>query len=173
MTPVYKIAIPQYIVSSEPDDKLIGKILDDEIKKHFLDQPILIRGVASSEHPDKTVNELIKIIQKLGTDRYDTDQVGDRYDNIEGKHIDLFAFSGTYSAETELMHLLVWGFYHSAIAIHERPMRIDILTIYDATQMEQVFHQYKGRDDIKDDGFVFKNPAKKREALLGVIILRP
>jgi len=167
--PIYTLNLPQYKVGVEPDDKDFGKLLDDEIKNHFLGQAILVRGIASSEHRDKSVDELINTIKETGTDHYDSDRKGDRYENISGNHIDLFAFPATYTAETKLMHMLFWGFYHSAIYIHGYPMRIDLVTIYDADQMEQILHQYKGRDDIKDDGFVFKNPTKKHSALKGII----
>jgi len=169
--PVYNLALPQYKPDIEPNDKELGRLLDDEIKKHFLGQDILVRGVASSEHSDMATDELVGIIRQTGTDRYDIERKGDRYENIGSKHIDLFAFPINYSADTEMMHMLFWGFYHSAKGIHGYPMRIDIVTIYDATQMEQILHQYEGRDDIKDDGFVFKNPNDKLSALKAIIKL--
>lgn len=167
--PIFELRLPDYSIDTEPNDKALGKQLDDEIRKHFLGQSILVRGVASSEHKDKTQHELIALIQQLGTDRYDPDRKGDRYENTESKHIDLFAFPAAYDEQTELMHYLIWGFYHSSIGIHGYPMKIDIVTIYDANQMKQVFHQYEGRDDIKDDGFVFKFPDKRPAALRGII----
>ncbi len=166
--PVFEIELPQYQADQEPDHKAIGKIVDNELKKHFFGQSILVRGVASSEHPDKSIDELIDIIKRTGTDRYQPARVGDRYENIEGKHIDLFAVPQTMTSGSEVFHVLVWGFYHSAIAIHGYPVRIDIVTIYDAEQMETVLHQYEGRDDIKDDGFAFKYPTNKVNALKAI-----
>lgn len=167
--PIFTVELLNYRVDVEPNDKAIGRILDDELKRHFLGQSIVVRGIASSEHPDKTQDQLVAIIQELGTDRYDPYRGGDRYDNIEGKRIDFFAFGATINPDTELLHQLVWGFYHSAIGIHGRPMRIDIITVYDASKVERVTHQYEGRDDSKDDGFVFKDPTNKRAALKAVI----
>ncbi|MDB5183153.1 MAG: hypothetical protein JWO47_937 [Candidatus Saccharibacteria bacterium] len=164
-----KLNIPQYTVDSEPDDKAIGKIVDDELKKNFMGKSILVRGVASSEHQGKTVDELVEIIQKTGTDRYDPQRTGDRYENVEGKHIDLFAFPETITPGSEVFSKIVWGFYHSAKAIHGYPVRIDIVMIYDANQMQQVTHKYEGREDIKDDGFAFIDSTNKMEALLGII----
>lgn len=160
--PVVTVSLPGYKVDKEPDHKALGKIVDDEIKKHFLGQSILVRGVASSEHRGKTVDEVIDIIQRTGTDRYDSSKVGDRYENVERRHIDLFAFPHEVTKKSKIFADVVWGFYHSAIGIHGRPMRIDILTIYDASQLEEVAHRYKGRADIKRDGFVFKNPDNKK-----------
>ena len=164
-----EINLPQYTVESEPDTKAIGKIVDDELKKHFMGKSVLIRGIASSEHPGKSVDELIDIIKKTGTDRYDTKRKGDRYENIENKRIDLFAFPLTVGDSSEIFDRVVWGFYHSAREVHGYPMRIDVVTVYDATQMHQVFHQYEERDDVKDDGFAFKDLTNKQSALLGVV----
>lgn len=169
--PIYTISLPQYQVDTEPDDEAIGATIDAEIKEHFLGKSILIRGVASSEHPDKTLDQLVEVITTTGTDRYDPDRAGDRYENIEGKHIDLFAFSETVESATKLTQPLIWGFYHSALGIHGKPMRIDIITIYDAEQMNQITHQYEGRDDVKDDGFAFKYPENKLAAVKTVFIL--
>lgn len=165
------IPTPNYTVDSEPDYKAIGKLIDVELKKHFLGKKILLRGIGSQEHPNKTANELVQIIADTGTDRYDKERVGDRYENTENKHIDLFAFPAEVTPELELGWQVIYGFYHSAIGVHGRPTRIDILTVYDAEQLEVVEHQYEGRDDIKRDGFVFKDPKKKNKAVLGIIKL--
>lgn len=164
-----ELMIPNYNVEAEPDYKLIGKLIDEELKKNFIGKDILLRGIGSQQHTGKSVDEVIDIIQRTGTDRYDAAKIGDRYENIENKHIDLFAFSATVKPDTELAWQVIYGFYHSAIAVHGSPVRIDILTIYDATQMTEVAHQYEGRDDIKRDGFVFNDPANKQAALLGII----
>lgn len=169
MMNVVEVSLPQYRVDIEPDDKAVGKIVDDEIKKHFMGRSVLVRGIASSEHPGKTQEDLIEGIKQTGTDRYDPAREGDRYGNIEGKHIDLFAISARVTPDCEIFHVLVWGFYHSAIAVHGYPVRIDIVTIYDADKMERVLHQYEGRDDIKDDGFAFREPQNKAAAVLGIV----
>jgi proteasome lid subunit RPN8/RPN11 len=165
------LSLPEYKVDTEPDHKSIGKKIDDELKKCFMGHSILVRGIGSQEHPDKTVDELIQTIANTGTDRYDSQRAGDRYENIQGKHIDLFAFPAHVQQDLEVGDQVVYGFYHSAIGIHGRPTRIDILTIYKADQFEVVEHQYEGRDDVKRDGFVFKDPARKQEAVLGIIKL--
>ena len=49
------------------------------------------------------------------------------------------------------------------------PVRLDIVIIYDLSKLKRVVHQYEGRTDIKKDGFVFKNPENKKDAVLGII----
>lgn len=164
-----QVSLPHYTVDKVPDHKALGNIVDVVIKDNFMGQSILVRGIASSVHPGKTVDEMIDTIARTGTDRYDSTRKGDRYENVEGKHIDLFAFPHTVTEGSSIFADVVYGFYHSALGFHGRAVRIDILTIYDANQMQEVLHHYEGRDDIKEDGFTFKDPANKTQALIGII----
>lgn len=163
------VDVPEYIVENEPNHKAVGQLVDEIIKNNFAGQTVVVRGLSSKAHPDKTADELIEIITRQGTDRYDPERIGDRYENINGKHIDLFAFRRKVSARMHLFKDISWGFYHGAKAIHGKPVRIDLLTIYDAAELKAVVHQYEGREDIKRDGFVFKDPANKQNALLAII----
>jgi hypothetical protein len=163
------VCIPEYQVATEPDHKTIGKVVDAELQKHFLGQTVVARGIGSSDHPGKTIDELVEIIKRNGTDRYDPARIGDRYQNIQGKHIDLFGFRRKVGPRMRLFQDVVYGFYHSAIGIHGKPTRIDILIIYDDAKLKAVVHQYEGRMDKKRDGFVFKDPAHKAEATLGIV----
>ncbi|HZM64260.1 MAG TPA: hypothetical protein VFB59_03955 [Candidatus Saccharimonadales bacterium] len=166
---VLSVAVPQYIVDTEPDHKAVGKIVDEVIKQNFAGQTIIVRGLSSTAHPNKTVDELVEIIRREGTDRYDPEVAGDRYENSKGKHIDLFAFRRKVTPKMELFKHISWGFYHGARAIHGKPVRIDLLTVYGASKLRAVAHQYEGRNDRKRDGFVFKNPENKKSALLAVV----
>lgn len=168
-TLAYTIRLPEYRVASEPDYKAIGKIVDDEVRKHFTGRTIVARGIGSSEHPGKTINELVEIIKRDGTDRYDPNRRGDRYETIGNKHIDLFGFRCKVGPHMQLFKDVVYGFYHSALGIHGKAVRIDILIIYDAAKLKAVLHQYEGRTDKKRDGFVFREPVRKQDALLGII----
>lgn len=169
--PVFTVHLPEYKVDKEPDHKTIGKVIDDCLKEHFLGQTVVVRGLSSGEHPGKSVDELVEIIKRSGTDRYDPERVGDRYENIQGKHIDLFAYRRTITEQTQLFKDLSWGFYHGAIAIHGKPVRLDILIVYDASKLKAVVHQYEGRDDIKRDGFVFRKTNDKVATLKGIVLI--
>lgn len=167
--PIITIHLPEYTVDSEPDHNALGKVVDDELKEYFMGQTVIARGIGSSEHPGKTVDELVEIILRDGTDRYDQTRKGDRYENIQGKHIDLFGFRRKITPRMRLFKDIIYGFYHGAISIHGKPTRIDTLILYDASRLQAVLHQYKGRADIKRDGFIFKESDKKAQALLGVV----
>ena len=166
---VLKVDLPAYQVGSEPNHTIFGKTVDDELRRHFMGQTVVVRGIASADHPGKTVDELVEVIKRDGTDRYDPARQGDRYENIERKHIDFFAFRRKVTTRMQLFKDISWGFYHGAIAVHGQPKRIDILTIYDASKLKRVTHRYEGRPTAKRDGFVFKDPIHKQDALLGII----
>lgn len=167
--PVHTLTVPEYQIILEPNYRAVGKIVDDELRKHFTGQVIVARGIGSSGHPGKTVEELIEIIRHDGTDRYDPKRTGDRYENMQGKHIDLFGFRRKVGPHMQLFKDVVYGFYHSALGIHGKAVRIDILIIYDAAKLKAVVHQYEGRTDKKRDGFVFRDPLHKQDALLGIV----
>lgn len=172
MVRILQVSLPQYTVNPEPDHKAIGKLVDDELRTHFMGQTVVVRGISSDAHPGKSIDELVEIIGRDGTDRYDPTRVGDRYENIQRRHIDLFAFRRKVTPSMQLFKDMSWGFYHGGISIHGAPIRIDILIVYDAARLKRVTHQYEGRTDVKRDGFVFTDPERKREALLGILCIR-
>ena len=167
--PIFTLHLPQYQIATEPDHRTVGKIVDDEIRRHFAGRTIVARGIGSSEHPGETIDELVEVIKRDGTDRYDANRKGDRYENLQSKHIDLFGFRRKVGPRMQLFKDVVYGFYHSALGIHGKAVRIDILIIYDAVKLKAVLHQYEGRTDKKRDGFVFLDPTHKQDALLGVV----
>jgi hypothetical protein len=170
--PTISIKLPSYRVdSSEPDHNAIGKIVDDSLRQYFEGQTLIVRGISSAEHPGKSAEDIINIIKKTGTDRYNPEKMGDRYENIQKKQIDLFAFRRKITRRTRLFKDLSWGFYHGSLAIHGRPTRLDILIVYDSNQLQAVLHQYEGRKDTKRDGFVFKNPSDKPSAVKAIFHL--
>ena len=68
------------------------------------------------------------------------------------------------------MPFFIEPFYYSGIADRGAPERVDILIVYAADRLEQVPHQYEGREgEVKRDGFVFRNPARRPEAILAIV----
>lgn len=161
--PVYKISVSEYNVKKKSDWEKIGSKIDVIIKKHFMGKKIAIRCLSSDEH-DKSTDDLIKIIKKLGVDKYDPSRKGDRYENVDNKHIDIFALDFLVNSK-DIMKIFIESFY----VYPKKPIRIDIAIIYDAAKLKRVLHRYEGRIDIKRDGFVFKDPENKKDALLGII----
>ncbi|OFZ49424.1 MAG: hypothetical protein A2381_12470 [Bdellovibrionales bacterium RIFOXYB1_FULL_37_110] len=166
---VHTAKVSKYDFDSTPDFDAIGKQIDKVIKEHYINRKIAIRCISSDDHPDFNIIDLILKIKEIGTDRYDPKRVGDRYDNIEGKNIDIFALDFHVLPDAEMMKYLIEPFYSWPIKFGRNPIKIDLVIIYDLNQLEMVEHQYIGRDDLKKDGFIFKYPDRKDDALLGII----
>jgi hypothetical protein len=169
--PVYEVTLPEYNFNNgEPDHKAISKPVDEELRKHFMGKKILIRGLGSHEHDGKSVDELIEIIKTTGTDRYDPKRIGDRYTNVGDKYFDLCALRRTISERSRIFWQLSWSFYASPLKERGYPVRVDILTIYDPKKLRAVTYSPIGQSDrVMRDGFVFKDPSKKADAILGII----
>lgn len=166
----YTIHLPEYQVTTKPDYKTIGAFVDNELKKHFMGQMVGLRALGSQEHPGKSVDDLVEIIKRDGTDRYNPERGGDRYDNTENKHIDLFLLRRKISDKSKIFWQLAWSFYESPLKLRGQPVRVDILVIYDLTKLKAVrtTHTHEGYPVTKRDGFVFRYPDKKNEAVLGI-----
>lgn len=169
--PVYQITVKDYACTAKvkPDWAAIGARIDKKIKEHFLGKRAAIRCISSHEHKGKSVNDIVKIIRRLGTDRYDPHRKGDRYENIGDKKIDFFAIDFTIRPKSVIMEKFIEPFYTWPRQSGNKPVRLDVAIIYDLSKLKRVVHQYEGRSGIKKDGFVFKNPNKKKDALLGII----
>jgi hypothetical protein len=170
VTPWYEIKIPRAYEENKPNFSKIGQKIDNCLKKHFMNKKIAVRLLDSMEHKGKSIDDMVNIIKKLGHDKYNPKRTGDRYKNIDKKHIDFFALDFKVKLKGEFTKHAIESFYYWPIADRNKPIRIDIAIIYDLSQLKIVEHQYKGREgEIKKDGFVFKYPNKKVDAILGII----
>lgn len=169
--PIFCIDIPAYRVDHEPAHALISKPVDQLLSTHFAGQEFAIRCLSSSEHSDKSLEELVEIIKALGTDRYDLNRKGDRYENVEKKRIDFFALKIRIEKDGEIFSQFTYPFFHfgKLSSSKPEPVRIDVMLLYNLDKLEQVFHHYKGRSEEKSDGFCFKDPNTKQEALKAII----
>jgi hypothetical protein len=165
---VYKISIPKYKINQIPDWNLIGGKIDKLIKKHFIGQRLAIRCVGSGEHKGKTVDQLIKIIKKTGTDRYDPKRKGQRYKNIGSKRIDFFALDRTVTPKAKIMRQFIWSFWHYPKLWKTRPEKIDLVILYDRKNLKVVRYTENGKR-YKSDGFAFKDRIHKNLALNGLV----
>lgn len=164
-----EVNLPHYSIDKEPDHEAIGAPVDELLKQHFMGQTVLLRALGSMEHPGKSVDDLIEIIKKDGTDRYDPERAGDRYANAQGKHIDLYALRRTISTNSKIFWQLSWSFYQSPLKTRGYPVKVDILVIYDPKQLKAVVHQPDGHPHVKRDGFIFRDSENKAAAILGII----
>lgn len=145
MIPVYKICVPEYHIREKPDWKTLGAKIDKKLKRHFMGKSVAIRCIGSQEHKGKSIDELVRIIRKLGHDRYDPDRKGDRYKNVEGKHIDFFALDFKIRPCTVIMEKFIEPFYTWPVKARDSPpIRLDLAIIYDRAQVKCQLHHYEG-----------------------------
>lgn len=169
-TPLFNIKVPKSYLDNAPDFEKIGAKVDNCLKRHFLGKSVAVRVLSSEEHKGKSLDKLINIIKKLGHDRYNPEKKGDRYENLDNKHIDFFALDFKVKKNESYFASFIEPFYFWPIADNRKPVRIDLAVIYDLSKLDVVEHRYEGREkEIKRDGFIFKNPNNKPDALLGMI----
>jgi hypothetical protein len=170
VTPWYGVPIPKVYVDNKPNFAAIGAKIDKCFVRHFTGKNVAVRVLGSQEHKGKTANDLIRIIKTLGHDRYHPNRKGDRYENLENKHIDFFALDFKVKANGKYFEQFIEPFYFWPITDRSTPVRIDIAIVYDKSKLTRVPHRYKGREnELKKDGFVFKHPETKADAILGII----
>lgn len=179
--------MPEYKIICEPNYLLIGKSIDDQIIKHFSDGNYIIRAIGKDDHINLSLEELVSIILKTGTDKYDPKRKSvcheefSSYDyDIQG---DLFKISKSKIIPNELEEVnslfgqIVYDFYNKTLYDRGYPIRIDLLLIYKADQLIQakkIINKTAGvSHKLEKYLFKFKHEESKRSALLGIIkILR-
>jgi hypothetical protein len=69
------------------------------------------------------------------------------------------------------MEKFIEPFYEWPKQSRGKPVRVDLVMLYDRSQLKRVSHTYDGKR-IKRDGFIFKNPQQKAKALVGLVMIR-
>ncbi len=172
MTPlVLTTSLPEYKADEKPDCLKIGPRLDNLLVEHFQGKSVVIRCISTQDHSGKTLDELANVVLKTGTDKYDAARKGVGYHvgADQGKHIDFFGTPTKITDDTDIFTLeLLNDFYYGTQGDRGYHLRIDLVMIYDPTKLTLVEHLY-GDDVEESDGFVFKDPGHKTDALLGII----
>lgn len=163
---------PDHKPGKAPDHMAIGAQLDSAIKEHFMDKNVVIRCIGSQDHPGLTLAKLTDLVVATGTDKYDPTRAGVGYKAFteKGVHVDFYGEPVRITKSTAVMAQQIWEMHHSALGDRGFGVHVDLVLIYDAAQVAMVKHLYDSHPT--SDGFVFKNPANKQAALLGVITIR-
>jgi hypothetical protein len=184
---VVAVSVPEYNVNRKPDYIAIGKKVDRVIESNFTDRKYVYRAIGKDDHPQLTLDELVSIIIKSGTDRYDPERKGVCHEQFSVYDYDLHA--GSFEIKNSLIVIeetdtyptlfgdTAYDFYENAPLDRGYPVRIDLLVLYDPGKLElakkidpqapTVLHpleKYLHR---------FKDRKNKVDALLGIVkILR-
>jgi hypothetical protein len=184
---VIAVAVPEYSVDKKPDYLKIGEKVDAEIERNFGDQKYIYRAIGIYDHPKLTLDELVSIILKTGTDKYDPSRKGVYHEQFSVYDYDIQAGSfeirdGNIVIEASDTYPTLFGdtiydFYENAPQDRGYPVRIDILVFYDIDKLElaKLKNPVSKEVDPRLAKYLyrFKDRGKKKDALLGIVkILR-
>ncbi len=68
---IIEVHAPEYHLNTKLDYLKIGRKVDTEIEKNLPDGQYVYRAIGKDDYPNLSLNKLVKIILKLGTDKYD------------------------------------------------------------------------------------------------------
>ena len=160
------IDCPEYQFDNLDVEK-VGHCIDKALFDNFAGKNIILRGIQSEKH-DLHKDQLVKKIVAFGSDRF-----GNRNDNavnVNDKYIDLFGLA--CKVEGPISISILNGFHVWKPMSLERPKRkVDIWTVYDADQLENVEYFHSHYKVKAKDGYIFKKPERKTDALLGVLVI--
>jgi len=172
---IVAISIPEYTIDKHPEYKRVGTKIDLALTENF-EGKYLLRALSMIDHPKYTLDELADIIIKTGTDKYDPNRRGVAHEEFEPYQPDLQAGEITIENGKLLSESFaedVRRFYENTLLDRGYRLRIDLIVLYDPTQMiraEKVDHSKPSIEPhLEQYLWRFKNPNKKASAVRGVI----
>jgi hypothetical protein len=180
MIKVIEISLPEYTIKKKPDYVKIGKKVDSTIGKAFPDGKYILRAIGADDHPNLTLEELIDIIIKTGTDRYDPKKKAVAHEEFSGYDYDIHA--GIIEIKNSKVVItkndeyptmfgsFVYNFYENAPLDRGHAVRIDLLLLYDPKKMQKA-KKINQKALVKKglDKFLYRFKGDKKEALLGIV----
>lgn len=162
-------AVPMEYWENRPDFDLISKPIIAFLRSNFNNKRIGLRMLGSGEHEHKSLDELLKIIQRIGHDRYDENRKDSKYGNMNLKEIEVFMLELMIGkelgldGEEQIKHAL-----NSFYIYGEKPTRVDIGIVYDLRYIKKKLIQYDGDEEICH---AFIDTEKAPESILALIKL--
>lgn len=171
MLPRYEVLVPEYTPELQPDYAAVGNKVDAIIQKKFMGREAALRYLSLQDHSAMTLDELINTIEKTGTDRYDSNRpMSVAHEFYKQKEVELFAVPITIDDRTNVTAEALKDFDEGAIKDRGYSLRINLVVVYDLSQLEHIPIQYD--DGVGEDAFKFKYPEKRAEAVLGFVVLK-
>jgi hypothetical protein len=182
---ILEIHTPEYNLDAKPDYLNIGEKVDTEIGASLPDGRYLYRAIGKDDHPKFSVNDLVDIILKSGTDKYDPERKEVCFDEFCMYDHDIQAGSFkikdhkiiSNDSNESMFGDTIKKFYENVLLDRGYRVRIDILIIYDADKFlraQKIKERIKSvRSELEACLYKFKDPKNKREALVEIVkILR-
>jgi len=166
---VIRINCPDYVVGENLDLEKVSKCVAKVLQKNFQGKKIILRGIQSKKHATPK-EQLIQKILDNGTDRNDLECADEA--KVNDKPIDLFGYSCEIGTSLPNVLPLLEGFHKWKPKALERPQhQVDLWLVYEASQLKNVEYTH-GLYGVKaNDGYIFKEPQSKSEALLGIVVI--
>lgn len=171
---VVSLPLPEYRIDRPPDCEAIGARIDAVLSRHFDGKAVAIRALSLTDHSQLTLDELVAVILTTGTDKYDPDRKG--VEGFENYRVDLQAGPCTIGLD----HFgegadFIQKFYENVLLDRGYRLRLDLLVIYDLHQLmpaEKIDPALPGVEPhLETYMFRFRDPARKPQALLGIVKL--
>jgi hypothetical protein len=172
---IIELSIPEYKIDVQPDYKSVGLKIDKVVAENLNGQ-YLVRELSIKDHPDYSLDELVDIIVRTGTDKYDPDRKGVAQEEFDPYKPDLQA--GLVQIENgkivgESFSEDVRRFYENTLLDRGYRLRIDLIVFYDPNQMVQAQKIDVNRPSVaphlEQYLWRFKNSDRKAEAVKGII----
>jgi hypothetical protein len=181
------VSILEYTADDKPDYLRIGKIVDKVIENNFRNGKYIYRALSIDDHLGLTLDRLVSIILKLGTDKYDRARKSVCHEQFSVYDYDIQA--GSFEIRNSKIVIeesdtyptlfgdTIYDFYENAPQDRGYPVRVDILIFYDINKLEpaKLINPKATRvaPQLEKYLYKFKDRRNKKDALLGVVkILR-
>ncbi|MEI6850690.1 MAG: hypothetical protein WCK26_01855 [Candidatus Saccharibacteria bacterium] len=145
----------------------VSKFIDDVLVDNFSGKDVVLRAIQSEKH-DLPKDKIIELIINTGSDRYESKSTNEvKVNNI---HIDLFGMACKIKDSISIK--ILEGFHKWKPKCLERPqLKLDIWMIYDANSLNNIEYLHSYYHVKARDGYTFKDPKHKVDALIGVLII--
>jgi len=169
------ISIPEYSLETQPDYSDVGAKIDKALEDNF-NGTFLLRALSISDHPQYTLDELVDIIVKTGTDKYDPNKKGVAHEEFEPYKPDIQA--GTITIQDGKLVGESFGedirrFYENTLLDRGYRLRIDLLVLYDPSQLVRAEKVDNDRPSVaphlEEYLWRFRNPGDKAGAVVGIV----
>lgn len=172
---IVEISIPEYTLDNQPDYFAVGTKIDKALSENF-EGTYLLRALSIADHPQYTLDELVDIILKTGTDKYDPNRKGVAHEEFEPYKPDIQAGiievkDGKLTSEPFAED--VRRFYENTLIDRGYRLRTDLLVLYDPKQLIKAEKEDSDKPPVaphlEEYLWKFKNPEQKQMAVAGIV----
>lgn len=180
---IIKVDLPEYDLKTQPDYIKVGQKVDKEIEYTLTNGQYICRAIGKDDHPQLTLDELVKIIAGTGTDKYDAERKEVCFEEFSMYDHDfqagLFEIKnhkiviGTSNEQKSFFGDIVKKFYENVLWDRGYRVRIDLLIIYDPKQLSKAQKVDATKEGVppylEEFLYKFNDPENKKEALVAIV----